>query len=106
MYPITIGSYNWREPVCIGIQLPTGGCVVFMYANFSLYFISGCCGLIFFLNFSTLAAVGVGSLVKLLQSARELTILFYELVDLDLLLFENGQQFICRVAYLLDVLLV
>ena len=52
-----------------------------------------------------LAAVDVSALVQLLH-ACELTILFYEFVDLALLIFDNSQKFICRVAHLLGVLLV
>ena len=80
---------------------------MFLSTKFALSFISGWCGIIFYLHFSsTLVAVGAGSLVQLPQRACELTILFYEFVDFALLIFDNVHQFICRVAHLLDVLLV
>ena len=80
---------------------------MFISVNFALSFISGCVGLIFSHHFSSmLASVGVGALVQILQRARELTILFYKFVDLALLIFDDGKQFICRGVNLLDVLLV
>ena len=80
---------------------------MFFSVTFALSFISGIVGLIFFLHFSsTLAAVGVGALVQILQRAFELTILFYKFIALALLIFDDGQQFICRGVNMLDVLLV